>query len=397
MISAVALGQAKDCPIQSTDDVVLCVISNHPNVLDLNSELAIAEAGVDRASQRPNPNLSSEVSAKTQGDILLGTSYMHILERGGKLDARVNLAKAEIEVSRSKIRNEQEAIALETLDHLYALRQLDETFELIHEILEIYDHGLRKYNAQQFLPPDVEVERDILKVAKQEMRSRESVANSQKMEHLTWLKRALGQPLPEDEKLWLPKSDLWKLSSEPELKESTQSVTNRVRIAEAQSRLGLEEAMANSDIGIGPIVEIEREDNEWNAGIGVGVSVDLPIYHRNEGAILVARRETEAAQLRWQRQKDFELSNLELLKEKYRNAIVRLNELESGNEAKKLHDIIDKKSKTGLFRPQTIIEAHRQLIESLERKQELELIALNSKWLISIISGDFLPKKGPSQ
>ncbi len=394
MISATV--QAETCPVRSTNDVVSCVVANHPNVLDLDSELKVTEAGVEKANQRPNPSLSSEFAIKNQGDLRVGAGYTHIIERGGKLDARLNLARSEIEVSRSKIRGEQERVALEALDRLFAISQINETCELIHEILAIYNSGLAKYNNQQFLSPEIEVERDILKVAREEMMSRESINNSEKAEHKKWLAKALGHELPEDEKLWVPKVDNWKDMPSTGGTESAQSIYNHAKLTETLSKITVEESTAHSDIGVGPVVEIEREDTEWKAGIGVGFSMDLPVYHRNEGAILVARKENEAAQLRWKRQKDLEQANLEILQEKYQNAVTRLTEIEQNKQAKRLHDIIDKRSKSGLFRPQTIIEAHRQLVESLERKQEIELIAVNAKWQMSIINGTLVPGKDSS-
>ncbi|MBP7864004.1 hypothetical protein KA183_20130 [bacterium] len=389
MISTLARGES--CPIRTTDDVVACVVSNHPNVLDLNSELLVSEAEIEKARQRPNPNLSSELLAKNQGDILLGASYFHTIERGEKLEARLGLANTGLEVSRSKIRNEMEQVAIETLSRLFAIAQIDESCELIHEILSIYDSGLAKYNKQQYPSPELEVERDILKVAREEMLSRESINNSAKLEHISWLKLALGQDLPKDEKVWVPGSGFWKKSNEAQVNPSSQSIINESYAKEAASRIALEEASAYSDIGVGPSVEIEIDDNEWKAGIGIGISIDLPVIHRNEGAILVARKQAEAAQMKFQRQRDFEQANLTLLQEKYTNAVTRLEELEKNNQSKRLHKIIDQRSNSGLFRPQTIIEAHRQMVESLERKQEIELIALSAKWKIAVINGNLIP------
>ena len=106
---------------------------------------------------------------------------------------------------------------------------------------------------------------------------------------------------------------------------------------------------------------------------------------------MVARKQAEAAQMKFQRQRDFEQANLTLLQEKYTNAVTRLEELEKNNQSKRLHKIIDQRSNSGLFRPQTIIEAHRQMVESLERKQEIELIALSAKWKIAVINGNLIP------
>ena len=169
------------------------------------------------------------------------------------------------------------------------------------------------------------------------------------------------------------------------------------KVEVAQASLELESAQAIPNLRLGPQVELVKENGINDQRFGFNLSLDLPLWNRNN-------RQQEVERLDLLRlERDYELAQkkqeamLGLVREKYRALQKALAAPSFGNRLHEKHSEAEALFKKGVISTALIIEVHRQLLELLTSRQSLETELVLTLWQGLNLQGAFNPFKKMDQ
>ncbi|MGH9947523.1 MAG: TolC family protein [Pyrinomonadaceae bacterium] len=297
----------------SVEQLVESAGSRRADLLAARQRLVIAEGRLVQAGLRPNPVFTTEygsprfLGGESEYDVSAGLAQP--FELGGKRGKRRTVAELELQQVRAEIAAIERNIAVEVRrDYartISAARQLDVLERLLAADAELVRVTEARLNEGDVAPLDlnlVRVESDRLKIQRIEARNELETA-------LLRIRTLIGVDVSEPLRL-APQSDRpprldLGLGELTEKALSDRSDLQAARIGErlGNARLSLAQAQAAPDIT--PSVRFSRKkaltDLPASAGGGrannldneliFGVSIDLPVFNRNQGGVAAASGE----------------------------------------------------------------------------------------------------------
>lgn len=294
-------------PPRSWDLTMLTLAASyyHPDLDVARARWGVAEAGVVTAGQRPNPSLtfSPKFNADTVGGLspwTLGLNLDLPIETAGKRGYRVAQAQALSAAARFKIG----VVAWQVRSRLRAaLLDLDAASQretLLQKEVSIQAVSTRlleeRFMAGEVSQPDVTQAR----IARDRARLALLEASRQKIEARGRVAEAVGLPVSALEGFSIDRLDRPSPAADQLLKEIREEALHHradllsalAEYSASQSALQLQIAKQYPDLQIGPGYTWDQGDNQWS----LGLSITLPVFHRNQGPIAEAEaRRTEAA------------------------------------------------------------------------------------------------------
>ncbi|HKX33638.1 MAG TPA: TolC family protein [Blastocatellia bacterium] len=327
----------------SVEELIHRMSANNLELQAARQRLTQAEARLTQASLRANPHLDFEQKSdrliSNQGSREEEMTFNQPLELFGKRSRRIGLARVEIERIRYEVadlerrRTADLAIligqAISAAAHLYSLERISELNENLRRatLVRVKAGDASRYDFNQIESEAARLESERLSIA------------SQVDSLLLQIKALIGMPLEEPIKLRdeprvfggeMPSPDeALKLAAElrPDLK------TARLAEEEAEAKIRLAETGGAPDLGV--ILGFKRDatvdpaplhSSDWQ--FKVGVSIVLPAFNRNQGAIREAAAALSEARLTRQ--------NLELMVR--RDVMIALKRLGQAQRNVKLHE-----------------------------------------------------------
>jgi outer membrane protein, heavy metal efflux system len=298
--------------------------SRRADLLAARQRLAIAEGRLKQARLRPNPTLDSEygspkfLAGEPEFDFSVGVSQT--FELGGKRSRRVAVAQLELQQVRAEVLALERGLAAEIraayTNALAAARQLDVLERLIaadEEVVRVTEARLKEGDVA---PLDV----NLVKVEADRLRVQAIQAKSDLETQLLQLKTLTGADVAESLRLAPqperpPRLDLG-LGELTELALRERADLQAARLGEQLGTARINLARANAVPNVSASVRFSRSkgivdlpgplngsnfagdlDNE----LTFGVSVDIPVFNRNQGEIASATGE----RLQATRQREF--------------------------------------------------------------------------------------------
>ncbi len=283
------------------------------DLLAARQKLAIAEGKLQQARFRPNPTLNTEfgspkfLGGEFENDLSVGVTQ--VFETGDKRNRRVAVAELEREQIRAEIFGLERRLTVEIrtayTNSLSAARQLDVLEKLIAANLEIVRVTEARLKEGDVAPLDV----NLVKVEADRLRIQAIQAKNELETSLLQLKTLIGAELEETIGLAPqtdrpPRLDLG-LSELTELALKDRPDLQAARLGEQLANARIDLAKANAIPNIAGSVRYSRNkqiiDFPSRLGSGsfpntdnsltFGVSVDLPVFNRNQGEIASATGE----------------------------------------------------------------------------------------------------------
>ena len=287
---------ADDEPIGVLDlrGAAALALRRNPELAAGAAEIRAREGAVAQAGAHPNPAIILE----NVGGIVESTAQLgHLFELGGKRSARVRLAGLNRELSRWDYQVRQNDVLRQVagayVELLTAQERLTVTADLVRLAEQVAATVSERVKAGKVAP--IEETRAGATVASTRLelaRVEREIEAARRRLAATWGSPsprfdAVAGRLPEDVPVPVLEELARGLSRNPELARWETEVEQR------RATLGLEQARAVPDVTIGAGPRWLNESREL--AFVVGVSVPLPLFNRNEGAIEEARRRLEKA------------------------------------------------------------------------------------------------------
>ena len=289
-------GVHKECVLpKMTMDIVNCALGFHPKVkrakLEINSAIKLEE----KASQIPNPSLSSRyVEGAVNGESVseLEANLNFTLELGAKRSARKNFAQANklnimamSEITRTDIK-------VNTIINLYRLRQVLTERKIVKETLRAFLKVITQLKKIPRLSAEKEASLILFEMAYEELRINESEVFEEERELEHYFHIATGHSLEELER-FLPKIEQeWPNINIDHKGRSSLEIKKLESLSLlAQNELEVQESNAWPDLKIGPSIAIERDGEVENQMVGLNIHIPLPLFQLNGGGKGYARAE----------------------------------------------------------------------------------------------------------
>ena len=297
--------------------------SRRADLLAARQRLAIAQGRLRQANLRPNPTLDADygspkfLGGEAESDFSVGVSQ--VFELGGKRSKRVAVAELELQQARAEVAALERQLAVEIRTSytraVSAARQIDVIEKLLAadaELVRVTDARLKEGDVAPLDANLVRVESDRLKIQQIEARSDLETAL---LEIRTLAGFDVSEPLrlaPQAERpprldLGLSELTTTALRERADLQaaiigerlgtarinlaksQATPNVAASVRFSRSKGLIDLPDRLGGGDLS--------DKDNE----LTFGVSVDIPIFNRNQGEIASATGE----QVQATRQREF--------------------------------------------------------------------------------------------
>ncbi len=287
--------------------------SRRADLLAARQRLAIAEGRLRQARLRPNPTLDAEygsprfLGGEAESDLSVGVTQ--VFELGGKRSRRTAVAELELNQIRFEVVALERALAIEIraayTNALAAARQLDVLERLIAADEELVRITEARLNEGDVAPLEV----NLVKVEADRLRVQVIQARSELETGLLQIRTLIGADIAES----------IRLAPQPErpprfdtgLNELTETALNTrpdlqaARLGEQLGAARIDLARANAVPNVAAAVRYSRSNSiiDFPARLGggnfpnkdneltFGVSVDIPIFNRNQGEIASATGE----------------------------------------------------------------------------------------------------------
>jgi outer membrane protein, heavy metal efflux system len=284
--------------------LTLAAFYYQPSLDVARARWGVATAGKITAGERPNPTLSVTPAYNTTTKIpspwIVTPSLDIPIETAGKRGYRIAQAQQLSEVARLNIASVAWQVRSAVRRSLVSLDAAQATEALLQEQQKIQTENLRLLELQHQAGAISAFELTQARVAADSTRLAWRDSERQTAEARAQLAQAIGVPVRALDGLEFCFDSLHAMPTEVDSAEvRRQALLNRADLlgalaeyAASQSALQLEIAKQYPDIHLSPGYEYDQGDNKWS----LGLSVTLPVFNHNQGAIAEAQaRRTEAA------------------------------------------------------------------------------------------------------
>jgi len=304
----------------TVDQAVAYALEHNGELLAARKEIEAASALVKQATLRANPKVDANVSKTitgTDNNVIL--NGMLPLELGGRRPARIRVAERELEMRRQDVTNRERMLAADVRakfgEALAAILKLGFDEDLIATSQRGYNLVAARVTEGDTAP----LEQNMVLVELNRLRSMRETAEGKTQIEMLELRNLIGMSPDEPVRLRgdfndviIPLSSLAEatdraLSDRPDLK--------LAKAAESFAEARIEQARAEGRLDASLIAGYQRMDSSYplnginDAGqlspirstfhyFTVGVSLDLPVRNKNQGAIEAAVAEAEGIKRR---------------------------------------------------------------------------------------------------
>lgn len=378
----------------SYKDVLRCAMEKHPEIEQAKLLLNQNKNLVDMAEQRPNPELSSQILGGKAGDDSYQYNQInlaHTFELGGKRDARIRRSQGQISSTEIDFRMTQEKVYLQTYMALVRLRQIKSELEIYDDALSTFERIQKQYRSRPRMTPEQQATYSIMGIAASDYRLRRRPLTNEVRESERFLERALGRKFNIGKDFYPPLRTKWPTISSTQNPISSLNLKKSLAELElAESELSEAKSLSWPDFKIGPTFENQSQGGQRTNSFGLNLSFAIPLYHLNGAGRSFASSGVSRANQIVNATKNFEVQQIELQREKYRDAVEALEGTLSITDLHNKHRAIEKSFASGVIPSALIIEIHRQMADYSKSLSEQESTAIEALARVYSIEGRLL-------
>ena len=291
-------------PVWTVDDLTLAAIYDRPDLAVAWSQWDAATAGTITAGERPNPSItvSGTYDTTTPPPWIPGLSFDLPIETGGKRGDRLAEARTQAEAARWDFVDKIWQVRASVRSALVDVYRAEQTVALLAQQERAEAKQVTLLEGQLRAGAIAVAELTPARIALDTTRLDQAQARADETAARAALAAAVGLPIHALRSVKLTFDGLDHLPSAfTESEARHHAVLNRADVrsalasyAASQAALQLEIAKQYPDIHLGPGYELDQTDNKWT----LGLTIDLPVFNRNQGPIAEARarRRLAAAQ-----------------------------------------------------------------------------------------------------
>ncbi len=368
--------QARTRQMYSIQDLVKKMDTHHPDLIQLRMQQKQLQADMRTAREIPNPELNTKVLSGTDQFAPGGEySLMQSIRLGGKSQALIKHASVRQKLFRANYQLARLNKTKELILLIRRIQQITEELANIDESIATFRRLVENYRRLPRLSPNKKTVQDLYISLISENTMTQNALRNKRNEMVSRLQFIIGvknishadiKPL----RLQWPKKQAWQ-GRGPLLKMA------ELDINQAQAQLNMTLSRMWPDLKVGPVLQHDPGGGASSLQTGFAFSINLPLYHRNNGI-----HEKAKYILQW-KQKQLLIVRRRVhlmhssMRQSYQSTRALLlsiqKKLQDQTQHKRLHIYI----RRGLIDPSIIIEVHRQHLSLLRTYHQNEMRALS--------------------
>lgn len=332
----------QDWPLQEWDfdTLTLAALYYHPSLDVARAQWAVAKGQEGMAAERPNPtvdmtpgfNSTTGYGAPISPWIVTAALILPV-ETAGKRGYRMAQAQYLSEAAHLQIAQTAWLLRHQVREAMLDLYAADETEVLLREGLRLREDNVRLLQQMHALGAIAANELGQARILRDQIRLAGLDAGQQRVQARMRLAAALGVPGRALASTRFSFESFQVLPGEvPSVEARRQALLHREDLLAAlaeyqasQSALQLEIARQYPDLQLGPGYEFDQSENKWM----VGLSLTLPVFNRNQGAIATAQAQREEAAARFRSLQTEIIGTIEQAVASYRASRTKMETAES--------------------------------------------------------------------
>lgn len=385
-----------DCGnIQSYREAMTCIAQRSPDIQQSKLRIEVASSQVDQTKLFANPELQSNSylgDENKSGQFYTETQLYIPIPLGGVRSARGKVAMAQKESAVANAQSVREKILIESAEAFYRLRQIGVEVELAEEAIRRFENIISAFRRRGKLNPEQKVSLTIFRYAVQEEKQKVSqgLADQKALENS--LSLLIGQKVEFNKNILPATIQKWPTISDKNFENAAELKIANAQAAEAKANLELSQASAWPEFKLGPSYERMPDQNGSQGLLGVAVVMEFPVFDRNQGGKRAAEFSRQISVIEAEKRAMSTSQGFESLLVQYKLITDALITGPTQAELEKGHQDFDTQFNRGLVPYGLIIEAHRQLHETVVTRHVQELRALDLMWRLYQMNGKLSPE-----
>lgn len=372
---------AGECSINKAQDVLNCALANNPDIIQANSAKEIAGINKDVSGRWSGPNIDAGVAydMEEKGDygVMLDFSIMQPIEAPARRKARINRTTAEKSMAELTVESQKDLVAFEALTIMNRLRQIDREKAVLNDAVKVFTNVIKTYRNRPVLSPEDEISLNLFQTVLNNYRAENNKLTMESNLNLNNLKRLTNQNIAYNKKLFFYPPQQYPKITDADISNSLDIQKENTNIALANAYLQEQKTANFTEFSIGPYLETGPNVRAVEL-VGVRVSVPLPVFS-NKKTTQAGQIAVDAAKYRYQAKK-IELDNtFNQLKTQYEQGVNILKNFHLKQAERQLTQT-EKLFKNGRVSSSLLIEAQRQMIDSIRLYHQYEMETLSSLW-----------------
>lgn len=378
------------CKPSGYQQLLKCLIEQSADIRISDQQLK-ATSELDGVARRwINPELSAENVQRSGNQSETTASLLFNIRLGGKRSAAINEARGEIDKAAA---NRDLNVAQAKLDialRLYEISHLNGEIKIEEESVQTFSKIVGQYQKKPALSPDQQVSLSVFKMSLADHQLNLTKIRNDQEKIVQELVSSSGVPreiilgnLPGPRKNWPEIAVGNEVKASPHMRYAA----GEVQIARSQK----EKANAESwpDLKIGPAMRIVKNGANSDNFYGAAISIPLPVFSVNKSGRAYGQEKLVEAEMEYEFTQRKVNSLREQLIKKYRETVAVLNSSLSTQVIEDRHEQMEKLFFKGVVPSSLVIEAHRQLIDLEQKKNESIRAAIEALGSIYIIDNTF--------
>lgn len=382
--------QAKECLPKGYDELVKCAVSQSSEIQISEQQLRAANYLEGIARQWINPEFEAESVQKGADKSETTAALLFDIRLGGKRGAVIQEAQGEFQKAKAGRDLNFSQAKLELILKFYRLNHLKHEIEIEEESVSTFSKIVGQFQRRAALSPEQEVSLSVFRMATSDhqlnlvrLRSEQERLLQEVSTSTNISKEIILKNLPNHKTNWPNVSNDSPIESSP-----------HVRFAEGEllvARALKEKADADAwpDLKIGPAVKVQKDGGINENFFGLSLSIPLPVFSLNRSGRAYGSQKLIEAEMSNSLSRRKIAGLRDQLIRKYRETVATLKSSITDKSAEEKHARVERHFFKGLVPSSLVIEAHRQLIDLEERRNESEREAIEALGSILIIDNQF--------
>lgn len=373
---------AEECKINSASDILNCAFTNNPDIIQADSNKQIAGINKDVTGRWLNPNVEAGVGYNMEEidnyGVELEFAVTQTIENPSKRKARVNKSAAEYTSAELLSEGQKELVTMQVLNILNRLRQIEREQAVLNRTIKAYTSVIKSYESRPVLSPEDEVSLSLFYSVLNNYRMENNKLSMELNQYMNSLKTIVNQEVVYKKNIFFYPPQKYPVILE------TADITNSVALQQANANVALANAYLQdqknynfTDFSIGPYVTTSPNVQSVDT-VGVRVSIPIPVYS-NKKTTQAGELAVSSAQYKYNAKKSELTNTYKQLKAQYEQGIKMLkgfNFTQAERQLTKTENLF----KNGRLNSSLLIEAHRQMMDSVRLYHQYELETLNALW-----------------
>ena len=382
--------QSSSCQPKGYEELVRCAAQQSSEIQIADQQLKAAGNLEGIARQWINPELEAESVQKGSDKSETTASLLFDIRLGGKRGAAIQEAQAEFQKAKAGRDLNFSQAKLDLILKFYRLNHLKHEIKIEEESVSTFSKIIGQYRGKAALSPEQEVSLSVFRMAASDhqlnlvkLRSEQEQILQELSASTNISRETIQKNLPDHKVNWPEVSTQSKVESSPHIR----FADGELMAAKGQKEKA--DADAWPDLKIGPAIKVQKDGGVSENYFGLALSMPLPIFSLNgSGRAYGAHKLVEAEMNRNLTGRKIAGMREQLVK-KYQATVSSLKASITDKSAEEKHERVERHFFRGLVPSSLVIEAHRQLIDLEEKRNESERDALEAIGSILIIDNQF--------